>query len=65
MLKFIKGNLENIEGVEMYPIISLLIFFIFFIALFWWVFTTKKAHINTVSNIPLDDATITEKEIQL
>jgi len=51
MLKFIKGNLENIEGVEIYPIISLLIFFIFFTALFWWVFTAKKAHIKAVSTI--------------
>lgn len=65
MLKFIKGNLENIEGVEIYPIISLLIFFIFFTALFWWVFTTKKAHIKTVSNIPLEDSTIPQKDIQL
>lgn len=63
MLKFIKGNLENIEGVEIYPIISLLIFFIFFTALFWWVFTTKKAHIETVSNIPLEDDTIILKEV--
>jgi cytochrome c oxidase cbb3-type subunit 4 len=54
MLKYIKGNLENIEGVSIYPIISLLIFFIFFVALFWWVFTAKKEHIDMVSNIPLD-----------
>ncbi len=64
MLKFIKGNLENIEGVEVYPIISLLIFFIFFTALFWWVFTTKKTHIEAVSNIPLEDDTIILKEVK-
>lgn len=58
MLKFIKGNLEQIEGVEIYPIISLLIFFIFFAGLFFWVFTAKKAHIIEVSNIPLEDDTI-------
>ena len=62
MLKFVKGNLENIDGVEIYPIISLLIFFIFFTVLFWWVFTAKKSHIKTVSNIPLEDATITRKQ---
>ncbi|WP_452597491.1 CcoQ/FixQ family Cbb3-type cytochrome c oxidase assembly chaperone [Pontimicrobium sp. MEBiC01747] len=62
MLKFIKGNLENIDGVEIYPIISLLIFFIFFTILFWWVFTAKKAHINEVSNIPLADDTINTNE---
>lgn len=57
MLKFIKGNLENIEGVAIYPIVSLLIFFLFFTALFWWVFTAKKEHINEVSHIPLKDDT--------
>jgi len=55
MLKFIKGNLENIDGVEIYPIISLLIFFTFFVALFWWVLTAKKEHIEEVSRIPLDN----------
>lgn len=54
MLKFIKGNLEQIDDVSIYPIISLLIFFIFFTVLFWWVFTAKKEHIKEVSNIPLE-----------
>ncbi|MBT8263532.1 MAG: CcoQ/FixQ family Cbb3-type cytochrome c oxidase assembly chaperone [Bacteroidia bacterium] len=55
MLKFIKGNLENIDGVAIYPIISLLIFFVFFLLLFWWVFTAKKKYIEEVSNIPLEE----------
>ncbi len=55
MLKFVKGNLEQIDGVAIYPIISLLIFFIFFVALFWWVISAKKEHIKQVSNIPLED----------
>ena len=54
MFKFIKGHLETITGIEIYPLISLLIFFTFFVALFWWVFTAKKDYINKVSNIPLD-----------
>jgi cytochrome c oxidase cbb3-type subunit 4 len=54
MFKFIRGPLESIEGVEIYPIISLLIFFFFFAGLFWWVLTAKKDYINKVSNIPLD-----------
>ncbi|OUS10758.1 cytochrome C oxidase subunit IV [Nonlabens dokdonensis] len=62
MLKFVKGNLENIDGVEIYPIISLLIFFFFFTALFWWVFTAKKNHIEEVSNIPLSDDALTNKD---
>ncbi|MEZ4875333.1 MAG: CcoQ/FixQ family Cbb3-type cytochrome c oxidase assembly chaperone [Flavobacteriaceae bacterium] len=55
MLKFVKGNLENIDGVAIYPIISLLIFFTFFLLLFWWVFTAKKEYIKQASNIPLEE----------
>jgi cytochrome c oxidase cbb3-type subunit 4 len=55
MLRFIKGNLENIDGVAIYPIISLLIFFSFFIGLFFWVITMKKSHIKEISNLPLEN----------
>ncbi len=60
MLKFVKGHMESIEGVEIYPMISLLIFFIFFAALFWWVFTAKKEHIEEVSQIPLENENETD-----
>jgi len=63
MLKFIKGNLENIDGVAVYPIISLLIFFIFFVLLFLWVVTAKKQYIQEVSNIPLEDNTNTTDQL--
>lgn len=65
MLKFVKGNLENIDNVQIYPMISLLIFFIFFVVLFYWVITAKKEHINEVSNIPLDIDTNNQNEEQL
>ncbi|MFD0836972.1 CcoQ/FixQ family Cbb3-type cytochrome c oxidase assembly chaperone [Mariniflexile aquimaris] len=55
MLKFVKGYMDSIDGIEIYPIISLLIFFTFFVILFWWVFTAKKEYIKTVSNLPLDN----------
>ncbi|CAM4312321.1 hypothetical protein [Gillisia limnaea] len=60
MLKFVKGHMESIEGIEIYPIISLLIFFIFFVVLFLWVFTAKKNYIETVSQIPLDNSNDSE-----
>ena len=60
MLKFAKNYMDSIEGIEIYPIISLLIFFVFFVVLFWWVFTAKKDYITTVSNIPLDNQNETE-----
>jgi cytochrome c oxidase cbb3-type subunit 4 len=55
MLKFVKGYMDSIEGIEIYPIISLIIFFTFFVLLFWWVFTAKKDYITKVSNLPLDN----------
>jgi len=55
MLKFVKHYMEDIAGIEIYPMISLLIFFIFFVILFWWVITAKKDYIDTVSNLPLDN----------
>jgi len=64
-MKFVKGALENIDGVSIYPIISLTIFFIFFTVLFLWVITAKKRHIETVSNIPLEDDTVTQNDDQL
>lgn len=63
MLKFVKGSLENIENVEIYPLISLLIFFFFFVGLFYWVFTTDKEHIKEVSNIPLENNNQNEDQL--
>lgn len=50
--------MDSIEGIEVYPIISLMIFFIFFVLLFWWVFTAKKEYISRMSNLPLDNQNI-------
>ncbi len=55
MLKFVKGYMDSIDGIEIYPIISLLIFFTFFVGLFYWVITAKKDYIEKVSNIPLEN----------
>lgn len=55
MLKFIKHNMETIEGVEIFPIISLIIFFTFFVGLFIWVATYKKETIEELSNMPFMD----------
>ncbi len=46
--------MESMEGVAIYPLISLLIFFIFFTVLFWWVFTARKDYIKKVSELPLE-----------
>ena len=49
-----KHYFEQINNVEIWPIISLSIFFIFFLALIIWVFKTDKNFIAKMSNMPLD-----------
>lgn len=55
MLKFIKGYVSSIDGIEIYPIISFIIFFAFFIAVTFYVVTAKKNYIEELSNMPFDD----------
>lgn len=53
MLKFIKHHMTGIEGIEIYPIISLTIFTLFFAVLLWRVIKTDKEKIKEISNYPL------------
>lgn len=55
MLKYIKNHMTSIDGIEIYPIISLSIFFIFFILLFIYVFAGSKKRFETVSMYPILD----------
>ncbi|CAM3622670.1 cytochrome C oxidase subunit IV [Flavobacterium gelidilacus] len=55
MLKFIKHNLETINGVDIYPIISLVIFFIVFVSFFVWAMTYSKDKIKELSELPFKD----------
>jgi cbb3-type cytochrome oxidase subunit 3 len=54
-MKIVINTLEQIGGVEIYPIISLLIFFILFSAMVYLVLTSKKEYIDEMKNLPLDD----------
>lgn len=54
MLKFIKHHMTGIEGIEIFPIISLVIFSLFFLGLFVWVIRQDKSQINEISNYPLE-----------
>jgi hypothetical protein len=55
MLKFIKHNLETIDGVDIYPIISLSIFFIVFVSFFIWAMTYSKDKIKELSELPFKE----------
>jgi cbb3-type cytochrome oxidase subunit 3 len=50
-----KQILENIAGIEIYPVITLIIFFVFFLLVLGWIFTLNKKYITRMENIPLDE----------
>lgn len=54
-MKIVINQLEQIAGVEIYPIISMLIFFTFFVIVTYMVIKTDKAEIDELSNMPLDN----------
>ena len=60
MLKFIKHNLDSIDGIEIYPIISLLLFFTVFVTMFVFVLKLPKKSIDEISQLPLDTDNIKE-----
>ena len=55
MFKFVKKYAESIDGVNIYPMISLVIFFLFFVVLLYYVKKMDKAKVNEISRIPLDE----------
>ena len=55
MLKFIKHNLETIDGVDIYPIISLSIFFVVFVSFCIWAITYSKEKIKELSELPFKE----------
>ncbi len=56
MLRFIKHNLTGIDGVEIFPLISLLIFVIFFAFVVTYVIRMKKKEVDLLSALPLEDS---------
>jgi len=56
-MKIVMNTLEKIDGIEIYPIISLLIFFTFFVLVGYMVIKTDKKQIDEMSKLPLDDST--------
>ena len=50
-----KAILENINGVEIWPVIGLVIFFVFFVGVLIWAFRLKKEEVDHMANIPSED----------
>lgn len=51
----IKEYLQSIDGVAIYPIISLIIFISFFTAMIIWLIKVDKNYISKMKNLPLDE----------
>ena len=56
MLKFIKQYAAGIDGVNIYPMFSLVVFFLFFVVLLYYVKKMDKNKIEEIRNLPLDDS---------
>lgn len=50
-----KDVLSDIEGISIYPIISLIVFVSFFVVLGIYVFKMKKDYISEMKKIPLEE----------
>ena len=50
-----KHYFDNIQGIEIYPIISLIIFVSFFAGLLVWVFRVDRKYIDRMKELPMDD----------
>jgi cytochrome c oxidase cbb3-type subunit 4 len=48
-------NLSSIDGVSIFPIISLVLFFVMFSGVLYWVLKKDKSYMEELANIPLKD----------
>ncbi len=63
MFKFIKKYAESMDGITIYPMISLVIFFLFFVVLLYYVKRMDKTKVKEISRIPLDEEEILTQKI--
>lgn len=55
MLKFIKGHMASIDGIEVFPVLSFIIFFLFFVAVTVWIYTMEKNKVDEIAHLPLEN----------
>lgn len=55
MLKFIKQNMETIDGIEIYPMIAFILFMSVFVISVVLVIMKDKNSIKEISSLPLDN----------
>ena len=50
-----KHYFEQIDGIEIFPMIALFVFITFFLGLLIWVIKANKKYIKEMSELPLED----------
>lgn len=50
-----KHYFEQIDGIEIFPMIALFVFISFFLGLIIWVLKANKKYIKEMSELPLED----------
>lgn len=64
-MKIVSHYLESIEGVAIYPIISLLIFLTVFGLITIWAIRIRKPDIQKMKNMPFDEQDLQNQDINL
>lgn len=64
-MKIVSHYLNNIEGVAIYPIISLTIFITIFVLISIWAMRIRKPEVQKMSNLPFDENEIQNQNIKL
>ena len=59
-----RSVLESIDGVNIYPVISLVIFFIFFVVILFRTFKIDKNFIKRMSELPLEKEDSSDKNFK-
>lgn len=50
-----KHYFEQIQNIEIWPVISLVLFFVFFLGTLWWITSLDKKYIDKMKGLPFED----------
>jgi cytochrome c oxidase cbb3-type subunit 4 len=60
-----KELLQSIEGIELYPVISLIVFMLLFAGVVIWIMKLDKKYVKEMESLPLDDSNEVNKQMNL
>ena len=64
-MKLVSHYLQQIEGIAIFPIISLIIFMSVFVLASWYALKMRKDQVHYMSNMPLEDDELDHQDINL